>query len=356
MSRPAWAAMFLVLLAVLVVGVFLAVDRLASDDQQEATVEKPDLETAAVRITDLQRLEVFPATLRYANPRQVIAVTDGIVTKTPVEGAEVSRGDPLFEINGQPVFLFYGERPMWRSLGPASGEGVIQGPDVEQLELNLQALGYQLPTEPDPLFDRDTVRLVRSWRVDSGLDSSDSIELGRIVYVEGPVRLGRSLVELGAPVAPGMPIVEVSGVVQEVLMELPVDRRDRVSVGSGVVVRLPGDLAATGTVQYVGSVVITPEDRRGTDYVEITIHLDDPDLGAPFNGYPVEVEIVTDRAVEVLAVPVKALVALSEGGYAVEIERDRRIELVGVETGMYADGLVEIRGDLGAGDLVRVPK
>ncbi len=357
MSRPGWVAIFLTLVAVLVVGVFLAVDRLASGDQQETIIEKPELETVAAITTDLHRLEVFPATLRYANPRHVVAVTEGIITKTPAEGVEVSRGDPILEIDGEPVFIFYGERPMWRSLGPTPDESPIEGPDVEQLELNLKALGYLPRSDPDPVFDEDTTRLIRNWRADSGLDRSDSIELGRIVYVEGPVRVGRSLVELGAPVTPGVAIVEVSEVTQEVRMELPVDRRDRVSVGSEVVVRLPGDLSATGSVQYVGSVVVSPDDRRGADFVEVTVRLDDPLLGTQFHGYPVEVEIVADRAAGVLAVPIKALVALSEGGYAVEVERDDgQIDLVGVETGMYADGLVEIRGDLDDGDLVRAPK
>ena len=357
MPRQGWFALFLVLIAVLTVGGFLAVDRLASDDGEAAIVEKPELGTAPVVTTDLQRLETFPATLRYADQRNVIAAAGGIVTKVPVEGAELSRGDPIIEIDGSPVFVFYGERPMWRPVGPAPDGSRMEGADVEQLERNLEALGYSLRSDPDQVLDEDTVRLIRDWRVDSGLDGSDFVELGRIVYVEGPIRVGRSLAEPGALVVPGTPMVEISGTVQEVRMEFPVDRRDRISVGGGAAVRLPDDVTTRGTVQEIGSVVFMPAgDRRGSDYVEVTIHLDDPSLGAPYHGYPVDVEIVTDQALGVLAVPVKALVALSEGGYAVEVQQDGEITLVGVETGMYADGLVEVRGNVGPGDLVRVPK
>ena len=57
-----------------------------------------------------------------------------------------------------------------------------------------------------------------------------------------------------------------------------------------------------------------------------------------------------------LAVPVNALLALAEGGYAVEVERDGRRALVGVETGLFADGQVEVSGQgLAAGDRVVVP-
>ena len=55
--------------------------------------------------------------------------------------------------------------------------------------------------------------------------------------------------------------------------------------------------------------------------------------------------------------PVSALLALVEGGYAVEvIEADSSVRLTAVETGMFADGLVEISGEgLSEGMNVVVP-
>ena len=55
--------------------------------------------------------------------------------------------------------------------------------------------------------------------------------------------------------------------------------------------------------------------------------------------------------------PVNALVALLEGGYAVERSRDDGTStLVGVELGLFQDGWVEVRGDgLDEGDAVAVP-
>ena len=357
MPRLGWVALLLVLVAVLTVGGFLAVDRLAGDRQDHTVVEKPELGRAAVVRTDLRRSETFPAFLRYGRPRTVFAGFGGIVTKVPEEGAVLAMGDPLIEIDGQPVFVFHGERPMWRSLGPARGGSVTEGADVEQLEVNLAALGYSSEIVPDRIFDEETARAVERWRSDAGLEAGGSVELGRIVYVEGPIRVGRSLVEAGAHILAGAAIVEVSGTDQEVLMELPVDRRDRIAVGDALTVQMPDDTRAVGTVHDIGAVVFSPAgDRREENLVEVSIFLDDPSLGESFHGYPVDVEIVSEEAVGVLAVPVKALVALSEGGYAVEVERDGELTLVGVDTGMYADGLVEVRGDLSAGDRVVVPK
>jgi multidrug efflux system membrane fusion protein len=46
----------------------------------------------------------------------------------------------------------------------------------------------------------------------------------------------------------------------------------------------------------------------------------------------------------VLAVPVGALLALAEGGYGLEVVRGGTSAVVAVDTGMFADGKVEVSG------------
>ena len=59
---------------------------------------------------------------------------------------------------------------------------------------------------------------------------------------------------------------------------------------------------------------------------------------------------------DVIAVPVAALLALAEGGYAVEVDAGGgATRLVAVEPGFFADGLVEVSGGLEPGDRVVVP-
>lgn len=54
-----------------------------------------------------------------------------------------------------------------------------------------------------------------------------------------------------------------------------------------------------------------------------------------------------------LAVPVEAVLALAEGGYALEVaDETGATHLVRVELGVFADGMVEVRGDLTPGDQV----
>jgi multidrug efflux pump subunit AcrA (membrane-fusion protein) len=88
----------------------------------------------------------------------------------------------------------------------------------------------------------------------------------------------------------------------------------------------------------------------------VVVSLDKPGDTGRLDQAPVDAFITTQVRRGVLAVPVNALLALAEGGYAVEVERDGRRELVGVTLGLFADGQVEVDGDgLRAGDRVVVP-
>jgi membrane fusion protein, multidrug efflux system len=52
---------------------------------------------------------------------------------------------------------------------------------------------------------------------------------------------------------------------------------------------------------------------------------------------------VTERK-DVLTVPVGALLALAEGGYGLEVVEGSTTRIVAVETGLFADGKVEVSG------------
>ena len=81
-----------------------------------------------------------------------------------------------------------------------------------------------------------------------------------------------------------------------------------------------------------------------------------PEATGSLDQAPVDAYITTEVREHVLAVPVNALLALAEGGYAIEVERDGRRGLVGVTLGLFADGMVEVEGGgLRAGDRVVVP-
>jgi hypothetical protein len=90
--------------------------------------------------------------------------------------------------------------------------------------------------------------------------------------------------------------------------------------------------------------------------VTVSITLDSTPPGATFDQAPVNVDIVTQTAGDVLAVPVNALLALAGGGYGVDVVTGKTSHLVGVTTGLYSDTLVQVSGSgITAGTLVEVP-
>jgi hypothetical protein len=71
----------------------------------------------------------------------------------------------------------------------------------------------------------------------------------------------------------------------------------------------------------------------------------DDDIGLPeWTGADVTVFVTKELASNVLAAPVTSLLALLDGGYALEVYRDGIIELVPIELGIYSDGWVEVYG------------
>jgi hypothetical protein len=100
-----------------------------------ARIESNATTTAKVVRTTLRDSRTATGTLGFGTPVDVQFISrsrSGIVTWIAPEGTVVSRGQPLFAIDGQPVVLFYGELPFFRSLR-FHGESFS---DFEWLELN----------------------------------------------------------------------------------------------------------------------------------------------------------------------------------------------------------------------------
>ena len=81
-----------------------------------------------------------------------------------------------------------------------------------------------------------------------------------------------------------------------------------------------------------------------------------------FVQIPVTLRVVASSAPKAFVVPVSALVALAEGGYAIEIVTGKAADgtnvtkLIAVTPGLFADGFVAVTGDqVQAGQNVVVP-
>ena len=230
----------------------------------------------------------------------------------------------------------------------------LSGEDVMQLESALVDLGYEGPVV-DGVWDQGTKNAVLEWQAADGFDADGVIDLGEIVFLPAPVRITDVLASVGTAVGQGTAVLGISSADQFVTFNLPARDQGLLAVGQEVSIQMPDGSDTPGSVVSIASVATA---AAGADAsFEVKIVLDDPSVAAGLDEAPVDVEVVSDSVSNVLAVPVSALVALQEGGYAVEVDAGSgATRLVAVEPGLYADGLVEVASDgLSAGDRVVVP-
>lgn len=321
-----------------------------SDPAPPPSTQLVETDTVEVVVVDLVETETVSGNLRFEDARGIRSSVSGTLTALPRSGDVIGSGDVLFEIDGSPSYVMAGDRPAWRRFV----DGMDPGADVAQLETELARLGL-FDGEPDEEFDDVTEQAIEDWRQSVGLEEGGTIELGRVYFLSDSVRVGTLSVEVGQTVAPGLVLLEVTSLDQEVVLELDPDELDLVDEGMPVIVVLPEGDEIEGRVDRIGRSARARSPEPGSPVV-VDVYVSIGDRVLDLDRAPVEVEIEIDRAAGVLAVPVRALVSLSGGGYALEVERDGSTELIGVETGEFADGLVEVSGAISEGDRVVIPR
>ena len=149
------------------------------------------------RRTQAERLTAT-GTVGFAGEATVLARLGGTITALPAIGDVIGRGERLYGLSGEPVLLLYGAVPAYRTLA----DRVPDGSDVEQLERNLAALGYD-PGVVDEEFTYATTAAVIAWQEDDGLEASGEVELGTVAFLRGPQRVTKLEATLGEALVAG---------------------------------------------------------------------------------------------------------------------------------------------------------
>jgi Putative peptidoglycan binding domain len=343
-----WIAIAIVGTAVAATGVVVASTDASSDEPDEdADATLAAVETAIVERRDLIEADEFDGELGYGPESKAAGQGGGVITALPTLGSTIDRGDPLWEVDGSPgPRLLFGDRPMWRELR----RGVDDGADVRQLEENLVALGFA-PTDMvvDEEFDSDTTTAVRAWQEAQGVDETGSIQPADVVFAPGERRVSAHLGSVGGS-ADGE-VLGLTGVNQIVALDVDADDVDRFAIGDASSIELPDGSLVDGVVWSIAQVATAGADGGDTT-VEVIVAL--TEKTDQLDAAPVDVIVTTTIASGVLTVPFRSLLALSEGGYAVEKVTGSGTQLVGVELGASGDGVVEITGEIAEGDEVVV--
>jgi peptidoglycan hydrolase-like protein with peptidoglycan-binding domain len=308
----------------------------------------PTTSTTDITRQTLIDRESHDGILGHGDTTTISSRSAGTVTGLPAEGTTIARGQAIFRLDNQPVTLLYGSLPAYRGL--AIG---IKGVDVLQFERNLRALGYRGFTV-DKTYTSSTASAVRAWQEDLHRTRTGAVDPGQIVYARAAVRVNSLSTQLGAVVGPGVEVEKVTGTSTLATVQLDTSSLRLARLGAAVRVTMPDGKIVAGKIIKVATFV-TPGENGAADTtgLQATIRFESAvrNLGAA----AVSVAFTAGQRPNVLAVPVAALLALAEGGYGVQVV-DAGTRIVPVDTGLFADGRVEITGaGLRAGLKVAMP-
>jgi hypothetical protein len=323
--------------------------------------------------------------LGYAGTYSLVGRRGGTATEVPAVGQVIRRGQSVYDVDQRPVPLMYGAVPFYRTLDVDS-----EGDDVKTLEQNLVALGHADSDviDVDREYTAGTAAAVRRWQDHLNVAETGTVSSGDALVAPGEIRVTSVSVLAGQNLTPGQVVVAATGTSRNVRVDLALENQQYARAGERVTVDLPNGRDTTGRITRVGTVASAPqggsdsgtaglaagtaggsqqdpqsdwgagEGANGRLAIPVDIALQDGirDLGG-LDQAPVTVNLVSSRRVDVLSVPVEALLARPEGGYGVMVVADggaRR--LVPVRTGLFASGRVEVSGEgIAAGIRVEVP-
>jgi multidrug efflux system membrane fusion protein len=277
------------------------------------------------------------------------AAPGGTFTEVAAEGSIIEEGGVLYRVDNRPTVLMYGQTPAYRAM--ASGD---EGTDIAQLQSALIELGFASDDLETGMFDDATLEAVVVWQLATGAHADGVVNFGEVVFLPDSLRVGEVIASTGDSAMNGSLVVRTSASSTFVTVQLAAADQSLVAVDDSVDVELPDGTVVVGTVTSVGTVA--QANQAGESFFEMIVTINNAEATVGLDEAPVDVDIVSDSASDALAVPVTALLALSEGGYAVEVVDGGSTRLVAVETGLFADGFVEITSTgLSAGDIVVVP-
>ncbi len=223
-----------------------------------------------------------------------------------------------------------------------------EGADVEQLEEVLAALGYDAggDLEVDEIYDDATMQAVGDWEADLGIEEDGVFQIDQALVLPDGFVASEVLVEPGDEIAAGQPIFGASASERIVTTQIDVVDQASLAVGDTVAVELADGSEIEAVVASISSVAQTDaNDPSAEPYLDVVLDISGASITLDLVESPVTVSVVDSIVEDATVVPASALVVLREGGFAVEVVSGGSTQLVGVETGDFNDGYVELLGD-----------
>jgi peptidoglycan hydrolase-like protein with peptidoglycan-binding domain len=297
----------------------------------------------------------------------VTAASGATVDRFAAAGAQVTTGSVAFWSDGLPVLAIEGDAAATPALSRSLSDGVSDGADVKLYERALAALGFTADSTMtvDDHFDAATATATAAWWTSLGIAADAAaivVPEGSFFVVPAGLSVGAALVPEGTVLEGDTVVMSLTAASRQVTTTAPVGD-DTYALGAKIDVEFPDGTVEPGTVVDVGNVASDTSATPGaTPSVTITLQVDDiPSTVDSFVEIPVTLRVVSASVPQAIVVPVSALVALKEGGYAVEVvtgaaaDGTNQTALVGVKPGLYTNGFVQVEGDLVVNSDVVVP-
>ncbi|MEU5090187.1 hypothetical protein [Streptomyces sp. NPDC021356] len=336
--------------------------------QRPGPAAAPSTRTTEVKRADLSDSRTLPGVLGFGGQVTVKGPGKGVISRLPASGYAASRGKPLYWIDDEPVTVFFGDTPFFRPLDKAG----TTGRDVTVLVENLRALGYDIGPRPRQVpevpagggtgsganngtgtgaggvgteLTTGVLAALKRWQHDTGRKATGTLDPDRTLVLPGPSRVDAVTAQLGDQAAEN--VLTLTSQEKTVTVKADVNSAHSIHKGDKVTITLPDDKDVPGQVSSVSTMVQGGPDSDAGGGVETPPTLQvkvrpthSADV-AEIDAASVQVVFTGETRKGVLVVPVGALLALSEGGYALQRPGGK---LVRAETGLFAKGLVEVSG------------
>ena len=260
------------------------------------------------------------------------------ITKVPEVGTSVNPGQVIAEVSGLAIVLFEGEVPTFRDLDTTSS----RGPDIEQLERNLERLGFSDDSRMtvDETFTESTANAVKAWQASLGVEQTGVVARSAVVFSDGSA----SILSTAGPVGT---LLHQGDTVVQLITDAPTATVSADSSWARV-----GDSvdASVGSAKYQATVVSV---ANGAVVARLNANAKQIESGA-------SVTITLTRTVVSGAklLPASAVISTDTNGEYVEVDdqdqgaRTVRVEVVGAASGNVAVSSEQLQ----VGDVVRRPK
>ena len=372
--------------------------------QDTASKNTLRVKTVAVTRTNLSDTRQMEGTLGFGASRSLKGADGGRVTWLPAVGTTVKRGKQLYRVDDRPVVVFYGSTPMYRRLdtvgsvgrdvrvvadnlralgydiGTQPTPGTLVQPEAPR---ETAAPGTSAPkgretAEKDPapgssgspdagkgaaepagpssaapspirvkrgdgVLTASLIAAIKRWQPTAGMQPTGVLDIPDVVVTVGAVRVGNLKARLGDDSSADVMTVTAT----DKTVTVPVDALDMGTIqrNEQVGVTLPDQSTTAGKVEEISTIINSAGDEGGADgspaQLNVTVSLKDLRAVRDVDAAKVQVQFEAETRKNVLVVPIGALLALSEGGYGVQIPGGK---LVAVRTGLFAKGLVEVSG------------